>query len=112
MPLKLVKAQRDGTHFTASEIIPLNHDGPVTVTLDIDPVDLIDPTLSCKFSVFVLVPGDKWQHLYSGNWEGAADNDPDALPSISFNSLSVRGKVMRVEISVPKRMKVGVDAVW
>lgn len=110
MPLKLIKAQRDGTHFTASETIPLNHEGPVTITLDIDPVDWIDPTLSCKFSVFVLVPGDKWQHLYSGTWEGHSEND--ALPSLSFDSAAVKGKVMRVEISVPKRMKVGVDAVW
>lgn len=107
--VSLPTQQRQGSFQTGSYSIPVSTpNGEILVTPVIDAGDFSDPLNSVWIRLYWL-DGALWRYFTGVEWRGGGNpNDPEQQPTMGVNVADVRGKQVRAEIDIPRRMRCGV----
>ena len=108
----LPQQQRQGSFQTGSYTVPLDAVGDVRIRLNISTADYdkVGHKLYYRIYVFDSVSGI-WKVYLGGAWISGHVEDPELgtnpAPSVSTNMEQLRGRLVRGEIDLPTRVRVG-----
>lgn len=118
MEVVIQQQQRQGSFMSGSKLLDASIVGPlVTFRADINAADYVDPANSLWMRVYFSNDnGITWSKPGGALWKGGPFIDEDGnvnpMPTYSFGLNAVRGQLVRVEVDVPQRMRVGATIIY
>lgn len=108
----LPQQQRQGSFQTGSYTVPVDAVGDLRIKLDIGTSDYDEPGHTLYYRIYLFdAPAGVWKLYLGGAWISGHVEDPELgtnpAPSVSTNMEQLRGRLVRGEIDLPTRMRVG-----
>ena len=94
---------------TTGFLVPANATGTAEITINLDPVEVLDTTRSFWFHIYEFV-NNEWRHIAGAKWVGGGNNDPDKLddnPRFWFDISRVAGKTIKLDVDITRSQKIG-----